>query len=84
VLALSVVTWSLLVTLVFSTPSQEDVDVVSIFGEFVGNFRNDALDFGWGTFSTKEQERNHAIELNQGRATQMGILGLTLQTNSSK
>jgi hypothetical protein len=45
-------------------------------GEFVGDFRNDALDFGWGTFSPEEQERKRAIELNQGRAAMMGILAL--------
>ena len=45
-------------------------------GESVGDFRNDALDFGWGTFSPEEQERKRAIELNQGRAAQMGILAL--------
>jgi hypothetical protein len=45
-------------------------------GEFVGDFRNDAVDFGWDTFSPEEQERKRAIELNQGRAAMMGILGL--------
>jgi hypothetical protein len=45
-------------------------------GEFVGDFRNDALDFGWDTFDEETQFRKRAIELNQGRAAQMGILAL--------
>jgi hypothetical protein len=49
-------------------------DVVG--GEFVGDFRNNFLDFGWDKFSPEEQERKRGIELNNGRAAQMGILGL--------
>jgi hypothetical protein len=45
-------------------------------GEFVGDFRNDAIDFGWNSFSPEEQERKRGIELNNGRAAMMGILGL--------
>eukprot|EP00522_Entomoneis_paludosa_P013705 CAMPEP_0172442612 /NCGR_PEP_ID=MMETSP1065-20121228/3012_1 /TAXON_ID=265537 /ORGANISM="Amphiprora paludosa, Strain CCMP125" /LENGTH=216 /DNA_ID=CAMNT_0013192543 /DNA_START=39 /DNA_END=689 /DNA_ORIENTATION=+ len=45
-------------------------------GEFIGDFRNDAIDFGWDVFSPEEQERKRTIELNQGRAAQMGILAL--------
>ena len=45
-------------------------------GEFVGDFRNDAIDFGWDSFSPEEQERKRAIELNNGRAAMMGILAL--------
>jgi hypothetical protein len=45
-------------------------------GEFVGDFRNDAIDFGWDSFSPEEQERKRGIELNNGRAAMMGILGL--------
>jgi len=44
--------------------------------EFPGDFRNGALDFGWDTFSPEEQESKRAIELNNGRAAQMGILAL--------
>jgi Chlorophyll A-B binding protein len=45
-------------------------------GEFVGDFRNNAIDFGWDTFTPEEQERKRGIELNNGRAAMMGILGL--------
>jgi hypothetical protein len=45
-------------------------------GEFVGDFRNDAIDFGWDTFDEETKLNKRAIELNQGRAAQMGILAL--------
>jgi hypothetical protein len=44
--------------------------------EFVGDFRNGFLDFGWDSFDEKTKLRKRAIELNQGRAAQMGLLGL--------
>ena len=45
-------------------------------GEFPGDFRNDFIDFGWDVFTPEEQERKRGIELNNGRAAMMGILGL--------
>lgn len=44
--------------------------------EFVGDYRNGALDFGWDKSSDAAKLRKRAIELNNGRAAQMGILGL--------
>merc|ERR1711906_14267 len=44
--------------------------------EFKGDFRNNFLDFGWDKLSADAKRRKRAIELNQGRAAQMGILGL--------
>ena len=44
--------------------------------EFVGDFRNGAIDFGWDTFDAETKLKKRAIELNQGRAAQMGILAL--------
>ena len=44
--------------------------------EFVGDFRNGFIDFGWDTFDEETKLSKRAIELNNGRAAQMGILGL--------
>merc|ERR1719162_1239693 len=44
--------------------------------DFPGDFRNGALDFGWDKFNDKEKLRKRGIELNNGRAAMMGILGL--------
>merc|ERR1719223_1070582 len=45
-------------------------------GEFVGDFRNGALDFGWDTFDEETKLFKRGVELNNGRAAMMGILGL--------
>ena len=45
-------------------------------GEFVGDFRNNYIDFGWDKFDEATKLKKRAIELNQGRAAQMGILAL--------
>ena len=44
--------------------------------DFVGDFRNGALDFGWDKFDEETKLKKRAIELNNGRAAMMGILGL--------
>lgn len=44
--------------------------------DFVGDFRNGFIDFGWDKFSEETKFKKRAIELNQGRAAQMGILAL--------
>ena len=44
-------------------------------GEFPGDFRNGG-DYGWSSFSDATKKAKRSIELNNGRAAQMGILGL--------
>lgn len=43
---------------------------------FPGDYRNGLIDFGWDKQSTEWQNKKRAIELNNGRAAQMGILGI--------
>merc|ERR1712172_202246 len=45
-------------------------------GDFPGDFRNGALDFGWDTFDEETKLFKRGVELNNGRAAMMGILGL--------
>ena len=47
-------------------------------GEFPGDFRNGFIDLGWDTFTEEKKLQKRAIELNNGRAAQMGILGLMM------
>eukprot|EP00563_Minutocellus_polymorphus_P014925 CAMPEP_0181055618 /NCGR_PEP_ID=MMETSP1070-20121207/19293_1 /TAXON_ID=265543 /ORGANISM="Minutocellus polymorphus, Strain NH13" /LENGTH=202 /DNA_ID=CAMNT_0023134937 /DNA_START=18 /DNA_END=626 /DNA_ORIENTATION=+ len=58
--------------------SQEDTDGVKAGWkpEFQGDFRNGFVDFGWDKQSDAWKKNKRAIELNQGRAAQMGLLGL--------
>lgn len=44
--------------------------------EFKGDFRNGFIDFGWDKQTDEWKMKKRAIELNNGRAAQMGILGL--------
>jgi len=45
-------------------------------GEFPGDFRNGFIDYGWDTFDEETKIKKRTIELNNGRAAMMGILGL--------
>merc|ERR1712113_882211 len=45
-------------------------------GEFAGDFRNGAIDYGWDKFDEETKLQKRGIELNNGRAAMMGILAL--------
>eukprot|EP00581_Thalassiosira_minuscula_P004190 CAMPEP_0183742880 /NCGR_PEP_ID=MMETSP0737-20130205/64929_1 /TAXON_ID=385413 /ORGANISM="Thalassiosira miniscula, Strain CCMP1093" /LENGTH=204 /DNA_ID=CAMNT_0025978475 /DNA_START=35 /DNA_END=649 /DNA_ORIENTATION=+ len=48
----------------------------NVKAEFPGDYRNGAIDYGWDKLSDEDKLKKRAIELNNGRAAQMGILGL--------
>ena len=56
-------------------------EVTGVTPAFPGDYRNGWIDFGWGKFDEKTKTRKRAIELNHGRAAQMGILGLMVHEN---
>jgi Chlorophyll A-B binding protein len=49
--------------------------------EFVGDFRNGFIDFGWNSFDAEIRLTKRAVELNIGRAAQLGLLGLMVHDN---
>jgi len=51
-------------------------DVPGTGNEFIGDFRNGWIDFGWDSFDEETKLQKRAVELNNGRAAQFGILGL--------
>jgi len=53
-------------------------DIPDKGNEFIGDFRNGSLDFGWDTFDDDTKLQKRAIELNNGRAAMLGILGLMI------
>jgi hypothetical protein len=67
-----------LVQLLFFVGVLESSVMKDITGEseFPGDFRNGAIDYGWDSFDEETKLSKRAIELNQGRAAQMGILAL--------
>lgn len=44
--------------------------------EFAGDYRNGFIDFGWDKQSDAWKDKKRATEINNGRAAQMGILGI--------
>jgi len=53
-------------------------DIEGKGNEFVGDFRNGSIDFGWDNFDEDTKLQKRAIELNNGRAAMLGILGLMI------
>ena len=43
---------------------------------FPGDYRNGLIDFGWDQYDEAWKTKKRQIELNNGRAAQMGILGI--------
>jgi Chlorophyll A-B binding protein len=58
--------------------NREATWVPGVKAEFPGDYRNGALDFGWDKLDAKTKLNKRAIELNNGRAAQMGIWGLVV------
>jgi len=53
-------------------------DIEGTGNEFIGDFRNGAIDFGWDTFDEETKLSKRAVELNNGRAAMLGITGLMI------
>ena len=51
-------------------------DVEGTGNEFVGDFCNGYIDYGWDDFDKETKLSKRAIELNNSRAAMLGILGL--------
>lgn len=45
---------------------------------FPGDYRNGVIDFGWDNKDDAWKDRKRSIELNNGRAAQLGILGIMI------
>jgi len=59
-----------------ATIVNRDADWIDNEAEFVGDYRNGAIDYGWDKFSPEEKIKKRTIELNNGRAAMCGIIGL--------
>lgn len=58
-----------------------DADWTDATPEFVGDYRNGVLDFGWDKLSDDVKLKKRSVELNNGRAAMMGIWGLVVHEN---
>lgn len=58
------------------TPWATNENVVNFKAEFIGDFRNGVLDFGWDKQTDEWKRKKRSIELNNGRAAMMGITAL--------
>jgi hypothetical protein len=73
--AQTVATWALMEA-VNRDQTENTEDDLGWKSEFPGDFRNGAIDFGWDKLDEKTKLKKRSVELNNGRAAQMGILGL--------
>ena len=67
-------TWAIIITTVAFLEIRVMKEVVP--GEFPGDLRNGLFKEGWDSFSDLDKQRKINIELNNGRAAMMGILGM--------
>ena len=58
-----------------ATIVNRDAEWLDNEAEFVGDYRNGSLDFGWDKFDAETKLKKRKIELNNGRAAMMGIFG---------
>mmetsp|Transcript_15730 Transcript_15730/g.34050 ORF Transcript_15730/g.34050 Transcript_15730/m.34050 type:complete len:194 (-) Transcript_15730:144-725(-) len=68
------VVWQFATTLIFMEIANRDQTGGK--AEFDGDFRNGFIDFGWDKQTDEWKKKKRTIELNNGRAAQMGIIGL--------
>ncbi|OEU14774.1 Chloroa_b-bind-domain-containing protein [Fragilariopsis cylindrus CCMP1102] len=61
-----------------ATIVNRDAEWLDNEAEFVGDYRNGSLDFGWDKFDAETKLKKRKIELNNGRAAMMGIWGLVV------
>ena len=68
----------MILTMAVAEIAHQEAEYAGIKQEFIGDFRNGAIDFGWDTFDDKTKMRKRNIEINNGRAAMMGIWGLVV------
>jgi hypothetical protein len=68
----------MLAFMALATIVNRDAEWLDNKAEFVGDYRNGALDFGWDKFDAETKLKKRKIELNNGRAAMMGIWGLVV------
>lgn len=66
----------MLAFMAIATIVNRDADWIDNEAEFIGDYRNGALDFGWDKFDEETKIKKRTIEINNGRAAMMGIAGL--------
>jgi len=59
-----------------ATIVNRDADWIDNEAEFVGDYRNGSIDYGWDKFDDETKIKKRNIELNNGRAAMMGIAAL--------
>jgi hypothetical protein len=59
-------------------------DIPGTGNEFVGDFRNGYIDYGWDTFDEETKLFKRGVELNNGRAGMLGVHALLVHEFMSK